>query len=129
MVRNNREIPLYMIGIVAQMLSIHPQTLRLYEREGLVRPRRSGGNKRLYSGKDVEQVKFILHLTRDMGVNLAGVEVILRMREQNDEMQREMEGLIGYIREEVKKEIARRMQIHIGDYGKRRGKGKGKGKG
>ena len=116
MSQEDRDIPLYMIGIVAQMLSIHPQTLRLYEREGLVRPGRSQGNKRLYSTRDVERVKFILHMTRDMGVNLAGVEVILRMREQIDEMQREMEGLVGYVREELKKEISRRMH-------RRKGKG------
>jgi len=101
------DIPLYMIGIAAQMLSIHPQTLRLYEREGLVSPGRSEGNTRLYSQRDVERVKFILHLTRDMGINLAGVEVILKMREQMEEMQREMAGIIDYIREELKKEMTR----------------------
>ncbi len=111
---DERDRPLYMIGIVAEMLSIHPQTLRLYEREGLVRPKRSQGNTRLYSQRDVERVKFILHLTRDMGVNLAGVEIILRMREQVEEMQREMEGLIGYIREELKKEITRLGIRHTG---------------
>lgn len=107
MPQDDRDTPLYMIGIVAQMLSIHQQTLRLYEREGLVRPKRSGGNTRLYSPRDVERVRFILHLTRDMGVNLAGVEVILRMKEQMEQTQKEMEGLIGYIREEVKKEMTR----------------------
>ena len=101
------DIPLYMIGIAAQMMSIHPQTLRLYEREGLVSPGRSEGNTRLYSQRDVERVKFILHLTRDMGINLAGVEVILKMREQMEEMQREMAGIIDYIREELKKEMTR----------------------
>src|SRR3990172_4649873 len=101
------DIPLYMIGIAAQMLSIHPQTLRLYEREGLVSPGRSEGNTRLYSQRDVERVKFILHLTRDMGINLAGVEVILKMREQMEEMLREMAGIIDYIREELKKEMTR----------------------
>lgn len=105
---DERDKPLYTIGIVAQMLSIHPQTLRLYEREGLVRPGRSQGNTRLYSQRDVDCVKFILHLTRDMGVNLAGVDVILKMREQMEAMQREMEGLIGHIREELKREMARR---------------------
>lgn len=107
MLRDDRDIPLYMIGIVAQILTIHPQTLRLYEREGLVRPKRSQGNTRLYSPRDVEQVKFILQLTRDMGVNLAGVEVILKMREQMEEMRRETEGLIGYIREELKREMTK----------------------
>lgn len=118
MLQDDRDIPLYMIGIAAQMLSIHPQTLRLYEREGLVNPGRSEGNTRLYSQRDVERVKFILHLTRDMGVNLAGVEVILKMREQMGEMQREMEGIIdyirGYIREELKKEMTRRGKMPEG---------------
>lgn len=107
MPQNDRDTPLYMIGIVAQMLSIHQQTLRLYEREGLVRPKRSRGNTRLYSPRDVERVRFILHLTRDMGVNLAGVEVILRMREQMEQMQKEMEDLIRYIKEELKREITK----------------------
>ena len=104
---DEKDTPLYMIGIVAQMLSIHPQTLRLYEREGLVRPKRSEGKTRLYSSRDVERVKFILHLTRDMGVNLAGVEIIFRMREQMEEMQKEMEGLISYIKEKVNNEMGR----------------------
>ena len=104
---DDKDTPLYMIGIVAQMLSLHPQTLRLYEREGLVTPKRSHGNTRLYSHRDVEKVKLITHLTRDMGVNLAGVEVILNMRLQMEEMQHEMEGLIGYLREELRKEITR----------------------
>ncbi len=107
MPQDDRDTPLYMIGIVAQMLSIHQQTLRLYEREGLVRPKRSQGNTRLYSPRDVERVRFILHLTRDMGVNLAGVEVILRMREQMEQMQKEMEDLIRYIKEELKREITK----------------------
>lgn len=107
MPQDDRDTPLYMIGIVAQMLSIHQQTLRLYEREGLVRPKRSRGNTRLYSPRDVERVRFILHLTRDMGVNLAGVEVILRMREQMEQMQKEMEDLIRYIKEELKREITK----------------------
>src|SRR3990172_6155882 len=104
---DERDTPLYMIGILAQMLSIHPQTLRLYEREGLVAPKRSQGNTRLYSHRDVEKVKLITHLTRDMGVNLAGVEVILNMRLQREEMQHEMEGVIGYLREELRKEITK----------------------
>jgi len=104
---DERDTPLYMIGILAQMLSIHPQTLRLYEREGLVAPKRSQGNTRLYSHRDVEKVKLIIHMTRELGVNLAGVEVILNMRLQMEEMQHEMEGLIGYLREELRKEITK----------------------
>ncbi len=107
MLKDDMDTPLYMIGIVAQMLGIHPQTLRLYEREGLVIPGRSHGNTRLYSGRDVERLRFILHLTRDMGVNLAGIEIILRMRDQVDQMQREMGDLMLYIKEELRKEISR----------------------
>ena len=105
--RDDSDTPLYMIGIVAQMLSIHPQTLRLYEREELIRPKRSEGKTRLYSSRDVERVKFITHLTRDMGVNLAGVEIIFRMREKMEEMQKEMDRLSNYIKEGSKKEMRR----------------------
>ncbi len=101
----DEDMPIYMIGIVAKMLSVHPQTLRMYEREGLITPRRSKGKMRLYSRRDVERAKFILYLTRDLGVNLAGVEIILRMKDQIEEMQRDMEGLINYIRNELKKEL------------------------
>jgi len=90
-----------MISIVAQMLSIHPQTLRLYEREGFIKPSRTDGNTRLYSQKDVEQIRLILRLTRDLGINLAGVEVILSMREKIDEMQREIDALSEFIKERV----------------------------
>lgn len=93
--------PLFMISIVAQMLSIHPQTLRLYEREGFVKPSRTDGNTRLYSQKNVEQIRLILRLTRELGINLAGVEVILSMREKIDEMQREMDALSEFIKEKV----------------------------
>ena len=105
MLRDDLDTPLYMIGIVAQILSIHPQTLRLYEKEGLLVPTRSQGNTRLYSGRDVERLKFILHLTRDMGVNLAGIEIILRMRDQMDQMQREMGDLMIYLKEELRREL------------------------
>ena len=107
MLRDDIDTPLYMIGIVAQMLSLHPQTLRLYEKEGLVVPGRSQGNTRLYSERDVERLKSILHLTRDMGVNLAGTEIILRMRDQVDQMKREMGDLMAYIKEELRKELTK----------------------
>src|SRR6516164_10555089 len=81
----------YMISIVAEQYEIHPQTLRLYEREGLLKPSRSEGNTRLYTTEDLERLEVILHLTRDLGVNLAGVEIILNMREKMDAMQREFE--------------------------------------
>ncbi|CUU76273.1 putative heat shock protein HspR [Campylobacter hyointestinalis subsp. hyointestinalis] len=79
------EEPVYLISVVAKVLSIHPQTLRQYEREGLVEPSRTGGKMRLYSEKDLDRIKMILRLTRDFGVNLAGVDVILRLKEQIEE--------------------------------------------
>ena len=109
MLREDLDTPLYMIGIVAQMLSLHPQTLGLYEKEGLVVPGRSQGNTRLYSDRDVERLRSILHLTRDMGVNLAGIEIIIRMRDQMDQMQREMGDLMIYIKEEIRKELSEKL--------------------
>ena len=83
--------PVYLIGVVADMLKIHPQTLRLYERKGLIRPSRTVGRTRMYSDEDVEEIRRILRLTRDLGVNLAGVEIILRMRRQMMAMHEELE--------------------------------------
>jgi MerR family transcriptional regulator/heat shock protein HspR len=87
----------YTISAVAEMYDIHPQTLRLYEREGLLAPSRSDGNTRLYTDKDLERLEVILSLTRDLGVNLAGVEIILNMREKMDTMQREFEQFFNYL--------------------------------
>ena len=87
----------YMISAVAQKYNIHPQTLRLYEREGLLKPSRTDGNTRLYSEEDLEQLETILALTRDLGVNLAGVEIILNMREKMDAMHREFERFFEYL--------------------------------
>jgi len=81
----------YMISAVAEMYSIHPQTLRLYEREGLLVPSRTNGNTRLYGDEDLERLETILNLTRDLGVNLAGIEIILNMREKMNRMQDQME--------------------------------------
>jgi MerR family transcriptional regulator/heat shock protein HspR len=97
-----------MISVVSEMLGIHPQTLRLYEREGFIKPKRSGGNTRLYSDDDIVKLEMILRLTRELGVNLAGVEVILSMREKMDRMQHEMETAIARLRDELAREIARR---------------------
>src|SRR5213594_4883899 len=91
----------YMISAVAQTYGIHPQTLRLYEREGLLKPSRSEGNTRLYTQEDLERLELILNLTRDLGVNLAGVEVILNMRQRLEEMQREMQEFIEYVEHEL----------------------------
>jgi len=97
-----------MISIVSEMLGIHPQTLRLYEREGFIKPKRSGGNTRLYSEEDVEKLEMVLRLTRELGVNLAGVDVILSMREKMEQMQRDREETIQSLREELAREILRR---------------------
>lgn len=88
----------YTISAVAEMYDIHPQTLRLYEREGLLTPSRSIGNTRLYEDADLERLEVILSLTRELGVNLAGVEIILNMREKMDQMQREFEQFFEYLK-------------------------------
>jgi len=93
-----RKIKTYTISAVAELFEIHPQTLRLYEREGLLKPSRSEGNTRLYEDADIERLEIILSLTRDLGVNLAGVEIILNMREKMDTMQREFERFFEYLR-------------------------------
>ncbi len=93
-----RKVKTYTISAVAELFEIHPQTLRLYEREGLLKPSRSDGNTRLYSDSDIERLEVILSLTRDMGVNLAGVEIILNMREKMNGMQREFERFLEYLR-------------------------------
>jgi len=94
----------YMISTVAQTYGIHPQTLRLYEREGLLRPSRTEGNTRLYSEDDLRQLETILNLTRDLGVNLAGVEIILNMREKMERMQEEVSEFIEYVQREMARE-------------------------
>src|SRR5512143_3146997 len=106
-----REHRLFMISVVSEMLGIHPQTLRLYEREGFIKPKRSVGNTRLYSEDDVEKLEMILRLTRELGVNLAGVEVILSMREKMEQMQREMDETIRHLRTELELEIRRREEM------------------
>jgi MerR family transcriptional regulator/heat shock protein HspR len=90
----------YHISSVAKMYSIHPQTLRLYEREGLITPSRSQGNTRLYSTEDLKRLELVLNLIRDLGVNLAGVEVILNMREKITRIEAEVGEFLEYIREE-----------------------------
>jgi len=91
----------YMISVVAETYGVHPQTLRLYEREGLLKPSRSEGNTRLYTAEDLEQLELILNLTRDLGVNLAGVEVVLNMRLRMEEMKSEMEDFVKYVEKEI----------------------------
>jgi len=91
----------YMISAVADQYAIHPQTLRLYEREGLLKPSRSEGNTRLYTDDDIERLEVILHLTRDLGVNLAGVEIILNMREKMGQMQSQIQEFIATLNREL----------------------------
>ena len=102
--------PLYMISVVAEMFNIHPQTLRTYEREGLIRPSRSQGNTRLYSQDDLERIELILRLTNELGVNLAGVEVILNMRERMEQTRKEMADAFEAILRVVGQELVHRRQ-------------------
>ena len=91
----------YMISAVAEQYQIHPQTLRLYEREGLLKPSRSDGNTRLYTDDDLERLEVILKLTRDLGVNLAGVEIILNMRQKMDQMQSQIQEFVASLNREL----------------------------
>ncbi len=90
-----------MISAVAEMYEIHPQTLRLYEREGLLKPSRTEGNTRLYTDEDLERLEFILNLSRELGVNIAGIAIILQMRERMEEMNRQMQSFVDYVRTEM----------------------------
>src|SRR5579871_4528208 len=98
----------YMISAVAELYHLHPQTLRLYERVGLLKPSRSQGNTRLYTDQDLERLEVILNLTRELGVNLAGIEIILNMRDKMAEMQSGMEAFVKFVRNEM----ARSMGSH-----------------
>lgn len=100
----------YMISAVAEQYGIHPQTLRLYEREGLLAPSRSEGNTRLYTDDDLERLEVILKLTRELGVNLAGVEIILNMREKMEAMQQQIEGFIQTLNQELRARAASRSE-------------------
>lgn len=90
-----------MISSVAEMYGIHPQTLRLYEREGLLKPSRTEGNTRLYTDEDLARLEFILSLARDLGVNISGIAIILNMRERMEEMQRQMQEFVKFVQNEV----------------------------
>ena len=95
---SKKKIKTYTISVVAKLYEVHPQTLRMYEREGLIKPSRSDGNTRLFTDQDLERLEVILSLTRNLGVNLAGVEIILNMREKMDAMQKEFERFFEYLR-------------------------------
>jgi MerR family transcriptional regulator/heat shock protein HspR len=96
----------YMISAVAELYQLHPQTLRLYERVGLLKPSRSQGNTRLYTDSDLERLEVILNLTRELGVNLAGIEIILNMRDKMGEMQSQMEAFMKFVSNEVARNLA-----------------------
>jgi MerR family transcriptional regulator/heat shock protein HspR len=107
--RKDKDQPLYMISVVSRMLRVHPQTLRLYEKEGFVTPKRTK-KQRLYSESDVERLNFIIELTRELGVNKAGVDIILRMRHRVEVLQREMEEMMGFLEEEIKRDFRERLR-------------------
>ena len=108
MMLRDKKQPLYMISVVSEMLHVHPQTLRLYEREGLVTPKRTK-RQRLYSEEDVERLGMIVRLTRELGVNKAGVEVILRLMHRIEGMHREMEEMMNFLEENIRKDFAERL--------------------
>jgi MerR family transcriptional regulator/heat shock protein HspR len=107
--KRDKEQPLYLISVVCEMLDVHPQTLRLYEKEGLINPQRTN-KQRLYSDSDVERLNLILQLTRELGVNKAGVDIILRMRHRMEVMQREMEEMMEYLEDDMKEDIEERLR-------------------
>ncbi|MBM3795867.1 MAG: MerR family transcriptional regulator [Acidobacteria bacterium] len=104
--RKSRSKAAYMISAVAEEYDVHPQTLRMYEREGLLRPSRSEGNTRLYTDEDLERLEVILKLTRDLGVNLAGVEIILNMRAKMEAMQLQMQEFVTSLNRELADRVA-----------------------
>ncbi|MEO5361201.1 MAG: MerR family transcriptional regulator [Nitrospirota bacterium] len=108
--------PLYVISVVAEMFDLHPQTLRLYEREGFIAPARQN-NQRKYSDEDIKQLEFIVDLTRKLGVNKAGLEIIMEMRGRLEAMRKEMEGIMDYLEEDIKSYFQGRLQqILIGKH-------------
>lgn len=96
----------YMISAVAELYRVHPQTLRLYERLGLLKPSRTQGNTRVYTDQDLERLETILTLSRDLGVNLAGIEVVLNMRDKMMEMERQVQSFVSFVREEMARQLA-----------------------
>ena len=111
----DKKQPLYMISVVSEMLHVHPQTLRLYEREGFVTPKRTK-RQRLYSDEDVERLSVIVRLTRELGVNKAGVEVILRLMQRLEGMQKEMEEMMSFLEENTRRYFAERLKKIFSEY-------------
>jgi MerR family transcriptional regulator/heat shock protein HspR len=107
--KKDKTRPVYMISVVSRMLRVHPQTLRLYEKEGLVQPQRTK-RQRLYSESDVERLNLILQLTRELGVNKAGVDIILRMRHRMEVLQQEIEEMMDYLEDETRRDISEKLR-------------------
>lgn len=101
----DKDRPLYVISVAAELVDMHPQTLRLYERKGLIEPSRSSGKTRLYSQRDIEHLQEIRRLTQELGVNLAGVEEIIRLRRELDDLQDQMEGRIDLLQDKISERI------------------------
>jgi MerR family transcriptional regulator, heat shock protein HspR len=110
----DKKQPLLMISVVARMLSVHPQTLRLYEKEGLITPHRTK-RTRLYSVEDVERLAMILRLTRELGVNRSGVDIILRLRHRLEVFQSEMEEMMNFLEEDIRKDFIKRFRNIISE--------------
>jgi MerR family transcriptional regulator, heat shock protein HspR len=108
-IKQDSERPLYLISVVSQMLEIHPQTLRLYEREGFVKPTRVN-RQRVYSDRDLERLNLVIELTRDLGVNRAGVDIILRMRSQLEGMQRQLYEIMALLDEKTRREFETKLR-------------------
>lgn len=106
--RQDKKQPLFMISVVSRMLNVHPQTLRLYEREGLVAPDRTR-RSRLYSEEDVDRLKMIMRLTRELGVNRAGVDVILRLRHRLEVLQKEMDEMMEFLEEDLRTDFRKKL--------------------
>lgn len=112
----DQDKPLYVISVAAELVDMHPQTLRLYERKGLIEPSRSAGKTRLYSQRNIEQLREIRRLTQELGVNLAGVEEIIKLRHTLDSLQQSMEHRIGRLQNQLHGELsAMRGQLPAGD--------------
>ncbi len=107
--RQDRQSPLYMISVVSRMLEVHPQTLRMYEREGFICPHRVN-RQRLYSDEDLDRLNLVIRLTKDLGVNKAGVDIILRMRRQLAEMQEHMSDMLRYLDDDVRTGFEQRLE-------------------
>lgn len=105
----DKKQPVYMISVVSKMLNVHPQTLRLYEREGLITPCRTKPS-RLYSEEDVEKLEMILRLTRELGVNRSGVDIILRLKKRIEAIQNEMEEMMSFLDEDIKRDFITRFK-------------------